>query len=41
VSGNLSCAFPGTLGNDLVVVGDGSANYRFNSVSGSVKIEKN
>ncbi len=41
VSGSLSCAFPGTLGSDLVVVGDGSANYRFNSVSGSVKIEKN
>jgi len=41
VSGNLSCAFPGTLGSDLVVVGDGTANYRFNSVSGNVKIEKN
>lgn len=41
VSGTLSCAFPGTLGSDLVVVGDGTANYRFNSVSGSVKIEKN
>jgi hypothetical protein len=41
VSGNLSCAFPGTLGSDLVVVGDGTANYRFNTVSGSVKIEKN
>ena len=41
VSGSLSCAFPGTLGSDLVVVGDGTANYRFNTVSGSVKIEKN
>ncbi len=41
VSGNLSCAFPGTLGSDLVVVGDGDATYRFNTVSGSVRIEKN
>lgn len=41
VSGSLSCAFPGTLGDDMVVVGDGDANYRFNSVSGNVKIEKN
>jgi len=41
VSGSLSCAFPGTLGSDLVVVGDGSANYRFSTVSGSVNIEKN
>ena len=41
VSGSLSCAFPGTLGSDLIVVGDGDASYRFNSVSGSVKIEMN
>jgi DUF4097 and DUF4098 domain-containing protein YvlB len=41
VSGSISCAFPGTLGSNRVVVGDGSANYRFNTVSGSVNIEKN
>jgi len=41
VSGSLSCAFPGTLGSDLVVVGDGNADYSFDTVSGSVNIEKN
>lgn len=41
VSGSLSCAFAGTLGDDRVTVGDGSASYRFNTVSGSVNIEKN
>ena len=41
VSGNLTCAFPGTLGSDLVVVGDGAASYRFNTVSGSLTIDKN
>ncbi len=41
VSGSISCDFPGTLGEDMVVVGDGSANYRINTVSGSLKIEKN
>ena len=41
VSGSISCDFPGTLGSDMVVVGDGSANYRFGTVSGSLKIEKN
>ena len=41
VSGSISCDFPGTLGSDLVVVGDGSANYRFSTVSGSLRIEKN
>ena len=41
VSGSISCAFPGTLGSNRVVVGNGSASYRFNTVSGSVKIEKN
>ena len=41
VSGSISCAFEGTLGSDLVVVGNGDASYRFNSVSGNVKIEKN
>jgi len=41
VSGALSCAFPGTLGSDLVVVGDGSADYSFDTVSGSVSIDKN
>ncbi|MCE5187762.1 MAG: DUF4097 domain-containing protein [Eubacteriales bacterium] len=41
VSGSFTCEFPGTMGSDLVVVGDGSANYRFNTVSGSLQIEKN
>jgi DUF4097 and DUF4098 domain-containing protein YvlB len=41
VSGSISCDFPGTLGSDMVVVGDGSANYRFGTVSGSLRIEKN
>lgn len=41
VSGSISCEFPGTLGNDRVVVGDGSAQYRFDSVSGSLNIVKN
>lgn len=41
VSGSISCDFPGTLGQDMVVVGDGSASYRFNTVSGSLRIEKN
>jgi len=41
VSGSINCAFAGTLGSDLVVVGDGSANYRFDTVSGSLNIEKN
>lgn len=41
VSGSISCDFPGTLGEDVVVVGDGSAGYRINTVSGSLKIEKN
>jgi len=40
VSGSISCDFAGTLGQDMVVVGDGSANYRFNTVSGSLHIEK-
>ena len=41
VSGKISCAFPGTIGSDMVVVGGGEASYRFNSVSGGVNIEKN
>jgi DUF4097 and DUF4098 domain-containing protein YvlB len=41
VSGSISCALPGTIGSDLVVVGDGSADYRFGTVSGSLRIEKN
>lgn len=41
VSGSLSCAFSGTLGSDRVVVGDGKASFRFNTVSGSLNIEKN
>ena len=40
VSGNITCAFPGTIGSDLVVVGDGTANYRFSTVSGSLTIDK-
>ncbi len=41
VSGSISCDFPGTIGSDMVVVGDGDATYRFDTVSGSLKIEKN
>jgi lia operon protein LiaG len=41
VSGSISCDFPGTIGDDRIVVGDGSANYRFNTVSGSLKINQN
>ena len=41
VSGSLSCAFAGTVGSDLVVVGDGKADYRFSTVSGNLSIEKN
>jgi hypothetical protein len=41
VSGSISCELPGTIGSDLVVVGDGSADYRFGTVSGSLHIAKN
>ena len=41
VSGSISCDLPGTMGSDLVVVGDGSADYRFGTVSGSLHIKKN
>ena len=41
VSGSISCDLPGTIGSDLVVVGDGSGDYRFGTVSGSLRIEKN
>ena len=41
VSGSISCAFPGTIGSDLVVVGDGKADYHFSTVSGNLNIEKN
>ncbi len=41
VSGSISCDFPGTLGNDKIVVGDGSGSYSFNTVSGNLKIEQN
>lgn len=41
VSGSISCDFEGKLGSDMVVVGDGSAEYRFNTVSGSLQINKN
>ena len=41
VSGSISCDLPGTVGSDLVVVGDGSADYRFGTVSGSLHIKKN
>lgn len=40
VSGSLSCEFPGTLSDKMVVVGDGSAAYRFDTVSGSIRIEQ-
>ena len=41
VSGSISCAFAGTLGSDLVVVGAGGAGYSFSTVSGNLSIEKN
>lgn len=41
VSGSLNCEFEGKLGSDRVVVGGGGAEYRFNSVSGNVTIQKN
>lgn len=41
VSGTLSCEFPGTLSDKKIVSGDGSGNYRFNSVSGGISIEMN
>lgn len=41
VSGSISCAFAGTMGSDLVVVGDGGADYNFSTVSGNLSIEKN
>ena len=41
VSGSFTCDFNGKLGSDMVVIGDGSAEYRFNTVSGSLRIEKN
>ncbi|HWQ98947.1 MAG TPA: DUF4097 family beta strand repeat-containing protein [Clostridia bacterium] len=41
VSGKLNCEFPGIVGSDLVVVGDGKAEYRFGTVSGDVNIQKN
>jgi lia operon protein LiaG len=41
VSGSVSCEFPGTIGDDMVVVGSGGAVYHINTVSGSLKIEKN
>lgn len=39
VSGSLNCEFPGTLSDKKIVSGDGSSDYRFNSVSGGISIE--
>ena len=41
ISGSITSDFPGTLGEDRITVGDGSANFRVNTVSGSLRIEKN
>jgi len=41
VSGALSCEFPGTLSDKKIVSGDGSGDYKFNSVSGGISIEMN
>lgn len=41
VSGELTCEFPGTLSDKKIVCGDGSASYRFDSVSGSIRIGLN
>ncbi|MEN6596104.1 MAG: DUF4097 family beta strand repeat-containing protein [Clostridiaceae bacterium] len=40
VSGGLSCEFSGTMSDKMVVVGDGSAKYSFETVSGSIHIEQ-
>lgn len=40
VSGGFSCSFPTTSSNDRAVYGDGSASFSFESVSGSIRIEK-
>ncbi len=39
ISGSLSCEFPGTLSDKKIVSGDGSGDYRFNSVSGGISIK--
>lgn len=41
VSGELTCEFPGTLSDKKIVCGDGSASYRFDSVSGSIRLGVN
>lgn len=41
VSGGFSCAFPATISNDRATYGDGSADFSFNTVSGSIQIVKN
>jgi len=40
VSGRLTCELPGTMSDKRIVCGDGSAQYRINSVSGSVRIQQ-
>lgn len=40
-SGDLSCAFPGTMQRKSVVVGNGTSKFEFDTVSGDVQIEKN
>ena len=41
ISGSISSDFPGMIGEDRITVGDGSANFRVNTVSGSLHINKN
>ncbi len=41
ISGSISSDFPGTLGEDRITVGDGIADFRVNTVSGSLHINKN
>lgn len=40
VSGSFSCDFPATLADDRATYGNGGASFRFDSVSGSIRIEK-
>lgn len=40
VSGGLSCEFSGTMSDTMVVVGDGSAKYDFETVSGDIRIQQ-
>ena len=40
VSGDLTCELAGVVSKGCIVCGSGGAQYKFNSVSGDVRIEK-